>query len=111
MDNPIAALSKVTEQVTQGIFQLSYEDMETFISERESLIASLNDYFEEHPITSTDKEQIEHILSYDEVISSRMHELKNEAANWLTQRSVAKSQRSAYEMSYSADSMLMDRKK
>ncbi|ANF98479.1 hypothetical protein AR543_22455 [Paenibacillus bovis] len=111
MDNPIAALTKVTEELSQNIFQLSYEEMESFVQQREALINSTNDYFMEHPVTPEDKEQIEHILSYDEAIKSRMMELKNEAAKWLTQRNAAKSQRSAYEMNYSADSMLMDRKK
>lgn len=110
MDNPIVTLKYATDEIMRSLNELSYEELEQFIEDREKLINMLPDFFENHSITLEDKNCLEYILSYDIALQDRMNHLKTEAANWLAQRSVAKSQRNAYDSKYSSDSVLMDKR-
>lgn len=110
MDNPIVTLKCATDKIMKGLNELSYEELEQFIEDREKLINMLPDFLKTHSITVEDKNDLEYILSYDSALQDRMNHLKTEAANWLAQRSIAKSQRSAYDSKYSSDSVLMDKR-
>ncbi|GAB6991341.1 flagellar protein FliT [Paenibacillus pini] len=110
MDNVIDQLEEITQSIMVSLSHSSFEDLENFVEERQRIIDHINHLKLEKPITSEQFIRLQEILKCDPLILDKMLELKNEASNWLQQRGQAKVRSHAYEMVYTPDSILMDKK-
>ncbi|WP_433944311.1 hypothetical protein [Paenibacillus sp. SN-8-1] len=111
MDNLISSLEELTESVVSRIEDMSSEELELFVNERQEIIDQIVLLKEQTTYTPVQLERLNDILLKDSLILSRMSSLKKEASNWLQFRGQAKVRRNAYEAAYSPDSILMDRRK
>lgn len=111
MDDLILSLKQLTQAILECLPETSYEELESFVEERQSLVDSIAEEAAICRATPAQKQEINRILEQDNVILDRMNALRLEAQNWLQKRNQAKVQRSAYEAGYTPDSFLMDRKK
>ncbi|WP_348620770.1 hypothetical protein [Paenibacillus polymyxa] len=104
-------MEQLTQQFIIRLNETNYEEVEIFVEVRQMKVDKLLNVLENSPMTEEQKQKLESILSHDALIDQHMQSLKQEAQNWLVQRNMAKSQRSAYESNYTPDSFLMDRRK
>jgi glycyl-tRNA synthetase (class II) len=111
IDESLTHLEQKTKQFILRIDETDYEEVERFVEERQDHVDHLLEMLDEQVITVEQKEMLKRILSHDAQINQRMQFLKEEAKDWLVQRSRAKSQRNAYDSKYAPDSYLMDRRK
>jgi hypothetical protein len=111
MDELIQSLKELTSGITDRLDETTYEELELFVEDRQELVDSIAEQTEICKSTSAQKQEINRILEYDNVILDRMNALRLEAQDWLQKRNQAKVQRSAYEATYTPDSFLMDRRK
>ncbi|AJS60363.1 flagellar protein FliT [Paenibacillus sp. IHBB 10380] len=111
MDETIEELNNLTNEMINTVDECSYEEMELFVDVRQKLVDRLNNLKADHVLTNAQRVKIQQILKSNELIMARMLVLKNEAQDWLLQRSQSKAQRNGYETAYSPDSILMDRRK
>lgn len=111
MDKYIIALEELTEAILNRLNQTSYEELESFVEERQILMDEITQRLKDQTPTSDQKSRLSAILQTDTLLIGRMQTLKDEAAEWLRQRNHARAQRDVYEMTYTPDSYLMDRRK
>ncbi|OMF04648.1 hypothetical protein BK129_18500 [Paenibacillus amylolyticus] len=111
MDNLIERLSTMTQEVIERIEETSYEELETFIEDRQHIVDAIIKESESFPLDVKQKGEVHRILAYDKTLLDRMNTLRIEAQDWLHKRNQAKMQRNVYETAYASDSMLMDRRK
>ena len=111
MDDLLEKLEELTTTIMERLYEVSYEELETFVESRQNLVDSIVAMVASCPPTPDQKVAINQILSHDSNILARMNALRLEAQDWLQKRNQAKTQRNAYENSYTPDSILMDRKK
>lgn len=111
MDKIIASLMNLTLDQVSRIQSATYEELENFVEQRESLIQELQLQTWSDQQINQYREQVSQVLQYDPIIIGRMEMLKNEAIEGLEKASSARKQKSAYEVSYSAESMFFDKKK
>lgn len=104
-------LEQLTFSVTTNLNQLDFEQMQQFVEDRQLIVDEMNIVGATSQLTHEQSGKLANILKNDVVISQRMESLKEEAGSWLLQRQAAKSQRGAYEASYTPDSILMDYRK
>lgn len=105
----IIELEFMTKQLVQNIQEASYEELLAFAEHRESLAQQIIRYKDQLQLQDTSR--LLQLQNYDEVILSRMGQLKLEASNWLFKRGAIRDQRSAYDSRYTPDSMFFDHKK
>ncbi|WP_342437420.1 flagellar protein FliT [Paenibacillus sp. FSL L8-0436] len=110
-DKLIAELQQLTQNMMGRLYEAEFEDLESFVEERQKLIDDIIRQFSSIPASVAQKVEIERILHHDPEITARMNALRLEAQDWLYKRNQAKQQRNAYEAGYTPDSFLMDRKK
>lgn len=111
MDELIQSLRELTLGITDRLNETTYEELELFVEDRQELVDSIAEQAGICQSTPAQKQEINRILEYDNVILDRMNALRLEAQDWLQKRNQAKVQRSAYEAAYTPDSFLMDRRK
>ncbi|MDT9720514.1 hypothetical protein QVE09_16465 [Paenibacillus sp. ClWae2A] len=112
MDNYIEQLEKLTTSFMDSIEICSYEEVEEFITKRQSIVDFINMELQNEEVSTEDqKDRIKRVLRLDPVILGRMESLRLEAQEWLYNRRQAATQRSAYESNSSSGSILMDRRK
>ncbi|WP_313639234.1 flagellar protein FliT [Paenibacillus sp.] len=111
MDELILSLDQLTRGIVDHLQEISYEELEFFVEDRQEIVDSIAEQAEICKSTPAQKQEINRILEYDNVILDRMNALRLEAQDWLQKRNQAKVQRSAYEAAYTPDSFLMDRRK
>jgi hypothetical protein len=111
MDELIQQLDQLTANITDRLNETIYQELETFVEERQKLVDSIGDATANCPPTIAQKQRIYIIMEHDSAILARMDALRLEAQDWLQKRNQAKTQRSAYDSAYSPESILMDRKK
>lgn len=104
-------LQQLTKTIMDILYEANYEQLEAFVEERQIIIDGLAEQFALQAASLTEKMEIEQLLSNDHEIVARMNVLRLEAQDWLHKRGQAKTQRNAYESSYTPDSFLMDKKK
>ncbi|WP_145334524.1 hypothetical protein [Paenibacillus xylanexedens] len=100
----------MTEHIIDRIEETSYEELESFVEERQRIIDTILLNSESSPLNARQKNEVHRILTYDTVLLQRMNFLRLEAQDWLQKRNQAKKQRNVYEAAYAPDSMLMDRR-
>lgn len=111
MDEQILALEKLTESILARLNEASYEELASFIEERQKLIDEINESLKVQSPSPDQKSRLSAILQNDSLLIGKIQELQFEAADWLRQRNHAKAQRNVYEMAYTPESYLMDRRK
>ena len=118
MDNPRPSVDKsvnqleaLTHSLLTRIDQVTYEELAQFVDDRQPIMDEISYAMKEAPLPMNLQERVQKVLQSDEVILERMQRFKQEASDWLQNRGVAKTQRSAYEQAYTPDSIMMDRKK
>lgn len=111
MNEVLVQLEQLTASFLKNLEQTTVEEIELFLENRESLVAQINTLLFNKAYSSDEEQRIIAVLQYDSLIVARMEELKVEAANWLQNREQAKIQRNAYDVSYSAGSIIMDKRK
>ncbi|QWU15863.1 protein FliT [Paenibacillus sophorae] len=111
MNNLIGQLDQLTKGIISILHETSYEELESFVEERQRIVDAIGDEAVSCQPTSEQKQEIRRIMEHDSEILARMNTLRLEAQDWLQKRNQAKAQRSAYEAGYTPDSILMDRKK
>ncbi|MBT2282012.1 hypothetical protein J7E78_00360 [Paenibacillus polymyxa] len=112
MDNYIEQLEELTISFMDSIEICSYEEIEEFITKRQSIIDLINvALLNKEVSTENQKNRIKRVLELDPTILGRMETLRLEAQEWLYNRRQAATQRSAYESNLSPGSILMDRRK
>ena len=111
MDNYIEQLEKLTTSFMDSIDICSYEEVEGFITKRQSIVDLINmALLNKVESTEDQKDRIKRVLGLDPMILGRMESLRLEAQEWLYNRRQAATQRSAYESKLSPGSVLMDRR-
>ncbi|WP_340018627.1 hypothetical protein [Paenibacillus sp. FSL H3-0457] len=112
MDSYIDQLKVLTESFLDDIETCSYEEVEEFITKRQSIVDLINmALLNKEVFTEDQKDRIKSVLELDPVILRKMESLRIEAQEWLYNRRQAATQRSAYESNLSPGSILMDRRK
>lgn len=111
MKQLINGLEDLTSELLIRINEASYEEVENFVEGRQKFVDSILAEVVQNRMDAEDEQRLKVLLSKDEMIVNKMVELKKEAQDWLQQRNRIKAQRSAYENPYSADSLLLDRRK
>ncbi|OWA36190.1 hypothetical protein B9G55_10090 [Saccharibacillus sp. O16] len=99
-------LQQMAEETVERLTELDEEEFEEFAERRQQLTDRLEGL--RSAITDRDRQQINYILRFDEVILRRMHALKDEAGHWMEQQSKIKVQKGAYQQAYAANSMFFD---
>ncbi|MFF2018108.1 hypothetical protein [Paenibacillus sp. NPDC058177] len=111
MDSLILQLEELTNELIVRLDMTTYEELEQFIIERQTVIDCIEVSYNVSTVTEPQKERVRLLLKHDSSITHRMETLRNEAQEWLQQRNIAKVQRDMYNTAYTPDSFLMDRKK
>lgn len=111
MDELILKLEDLTQSIVSRLNQSSYEEMSSFVEQRQVLIDSINEWISNGLVSSSQKHRLASLLQIDALILGRLNTLKEEAGNWLQQRGQAKVQRNVYDSGYTPDSILMDRRR
>ncbi|MCM3786004.1 hypothetical protein M3231_23890 [Neobacillus mesonae] len=111
MKQLINELERLTSEFLIRINEVSYEEVENFVEGRQKFVDSILAEAVQDRMDAEDEQRLKVLLSKDEIIVNKMVELKQEAQDWLQQRNRIKAQRNAYENPYSADSLLLDRRK
>ncbi|GIP42146.1 hypothetical protein J45TS6_06050 [Paenibacillus sp. J45TS6] len=111
MKQLIDELELKTNELLDILDNADYEEIEEFVENRQVLVDSILAEVIQHKMDPEDEQRLKVLLSHDQVIVGKIVSLKAEAQEWLQQRKRIKAQRSAYENPYSADSLLMDRRK
>ncbi|KLU57484.1 hypothetical protein EL84_02935 [Paenibacillus sp. VT-400] len=111
IDTVLSELSDLTHSFMLELETKSSDETENFVKERQVLVGQLQKVLDVQEMDSEQQHELKRILGYDQRIQGHMLFLKNEAQQWLTQRSAARSQRSVYENNYAVDSYLMDKRK
>ncbi|WP_018887601.1 hypothetical protein [Paenibacillus massiliensis] len=104
----VEQLVKLTAQLVERIDYSTYEELSEFSEERERLVQHIAQC--QATLTPSDKQHIVELQVHDEIILGRMSSLKSDAGEWLIKQEAIKGQKSAYNASYTPDSMFFDRK-
>lgn len=101
-------LYDLTLEVINRLDVINYEDMASFVDQREFLVNNMKaDCIK---LNETDKVKVEQLLKYDQMLNNKMLLLKNEAASWLNKRETIRVQKDAYSSNYAPDSLFFDMK-
>ncbi|MGN9167469.1 hypothetical protein DX902_02685 [Paenibacillus jamilae] len=104
----IEQLEQMVLNLVGRIEQVSFEELVTFTNEREKIAQLIMK--RKDSLTTEDKARLQKLSKFDESILSKMDYLKAEASQWLLKQGVIQEQKSAYNASYTPESMFFDRK-
>lgn len=111
MDELVHRLDHLTRAMIHKLQESTYEELVNFVEERQKIVDSIAQQHADCPANAAQKQEISRLLEHDHELLDRMDTLRIEAQNFLHKRGQAKMQRSAYDMHYTPDSILMDRRK
>lgn len=111
MDKQLEEIEKLTEALLLHLDQVTPEELSDYVEERQRKLDLIFDLADQDSINLLQRDKLIAITRYDAQIIQRMEYYRQEASDWLQQRKQAKAQRNAYEVSYSPNSILMDRRK
>ncbi|MBD2845823.1 hypothetical protein IDH44_11530 [Paenibacillus sp. IB182496] len=106
----LEGLYNKTTTIISNFEMASFEQLEEVSQLRSELIEWLQ-LQSSNPLTVKQKEMLQEILGYDDLVFLKMNQLKQEAARQLGGITQAKRQKDAYEFSGPNDSFLFDRRK
>ncbi|MCK6075675.1 hypothetical protein [Paenibacillus silvae] len=104
----IDCLYDLTLQVIHRLDVINYEEMASFVDQRESLVNNMK--ADGIQLNESDKAKVEQLLEYDQILINKMSLLKNEAASWLNKQGTIRVQKNAYSSNYAPDSLFFDMK-
>ncbi|WP_042195547.1 flagellar protein FliT [Paenibacillus camerounensis] len=110
MVDRLSALEALAQAMLSQLADMDYEKAADFVNQRELLTDQLIQSFNQNPPDADEQVKLREILSCDNQITVHMQNMKTEASQWLITRNQAKMQRTAYDTSYTYESILMDRK-
>lgn len=111
MDELLEQLEKLDEAMLHRGDEASSEEWTDFIDRRQRLVEALIQHASLSPLLPEQKLRLTCIQTGEDKLRRCMEAQKQEAADWLRNREQAKLQRNVYEMGYSPESFLMDRRK
>lgn len=111
MDKQLEEIEKLTEALLLHLDHVTPEELSDYVEERQRKLDLIFDLADQDSINLLQRDKLIAITRYDAQIIQRMEYYRQEASDWLQQRKQAKAQRNAYEVSYSPNSILMDRRK
>ncbi|ASS67227.1 MULTISPECIES: hypothetical protein [unclassified Paenibacillus] len=106
VESRLRHLQDYTEQLTQHLHKVEYEQLEELVDLREDVLNGIQD----GELTEEDRSRIQVLLSYDGPILSRMIELKEEASMALLKINQSRSQKNAYEQTSLQGSYFIDKR-
>jgi hypothetical protein len=109
MDEIIKELARITYAFVGRLKQVEYEEVLTFISQRDGLVDQVR--LRERDVLPKHKTVIQNLLQYDELIQDKIWQLKDEASLKMKQFSNANLQKTGYDFYSGNDSVFFDRKK
>ncbi|GIP51608.1 hypothetical protein [Paenibacillus vini] len=104
----ISQLEDATLSLVSRINEVDFEELLAFAEQREELVEKILPLKES--FADQDRKRLKDLSKYDSMILDRMEHFKSEASQWLLNRGTIKDQRSAYNSSYTPESMFFDRK-
>lgn len=104
----VTELIDLTEQIVQDIEHTTYEDLAEFADRREELVERLS--MQKQYLTDRDKERLQSLAQYDQLILNKMTGFKQEAGEWIRKQNMITVQKSAYNSYHAADGMFFDRR-
>jgi uncharacterized protein YjfI (DUF2170 family) len=111
MHSLVHSLQVITESMVAQLDDVTEEQIIFFIDQREQLVQQL----QQIDITEADKQEygsiIQGVLQHDNVITSKLEELRSGASDDIQKVSVARVQSTAYSAPYVQDSYYFDKKK
>lgn len=108
MDERIRKLYELTEAMAAKIDAAEYEELERFVDERERIIDELKELRLHQSPTEEHRKLAEKILQWDQIIQSRMQQLRSEASAGLRKLKDNRKQQQAYAPSYAIDGVYFD---
>lgn len=107
----IQSLKDITEHMLEQLDQFTEEQIVFFIDQREQIVQQL----QKLDITEADRQQygsiVQGVLQHDNVITTKLEELRSGASEGIQKVSVARVQNTAYSTPYTPDSYYFDKKK
>lgn len=120
----IAKLKQLTEEIITSIDEVTFEQLEHFVAQRDEIVTALQAIIESgqnsngansnhgnEDVTIEHRETIRSILQHDAKIMKRMEELREEASKSLNKIKQGKTHRDTYDIVYSPESIYFDKKK
>ncbi|WP_315793796.1 hypothetical protein [Paenibacillus sp. BIC5C1] len=104
----INQLFDMTIRIVDQIDDIEYEELTSFVDQRESLVGLIMS--NNSKLDEFDKNKVKQLMKYDDVFLNKMLSLKNEAASWLNKQGSIRVQKNAYSSNYASDSLFFDRK-
>lgn len=74
-DKLIIELKQLTQKIMERLYEVEFEELESFVDERQKLIDDIIRQFSLVPATEAQKVEIERILHHDSEITARMNTL------------------------------------
>ncbi len=104
----IEQLEQLVLNLVKKIGQIHFGELVTFTDEREKIIQLIME--NQESLTKEDKNRLRKLSKFDAGILSKMDYFKLEASQWLLKRGLIQEQKSAYNASYTPESIFFDRK-
>lgn len=114
MVNYIAQLQQLTDKIIVNIEEVTFEELEQFIAERNEIVTAMQSHLtssDRKGFNPEDRESIQRILQHDSTIMARMTALREEAAQGLHKIKQGKTHKDTYDTVYSPESIYFDKKK
>ncbi|MFS1514790.1 flagellar protein FliT [Chengkuizengella sp. SCS-71B] len=111
MDSLISQLESLTKQTYDQLSSMNYEQLAQFVQKREEIINQIKNIKITDEHIQKYQKLIQNITQYDQQILEKMKRLKDEASQELHKIQSGKKQKTAYQNTYTADSVFFDRKK
>ncbi len=111
MHNLVHSLQAITEHMVSQLDYVTEEQIIFFIDQREEIVLQL----QQIEITDADRQEygsiVQGVLQHDNVITTRLEELRSGVSEDIQKVSVARVQNTAYSTPYIQDSYYFDKKK
>ncbi|MBP1308049.1 putative hydantoinase/oxoprolinase family protein [Paenibacillus sp. 1182] len=104
----IQKLERSVLEIVDKIDQVQFEELVDFTDKRERLVQNIMKL--KDVLTQEEKEKLKELGKFDASILMKMNRLKIEASQWLLKQGTIQEQKSAYNASYTPDSLFFDRK-
>lgn len=95
-------------KIVNKIDSVQFEELVAFTDKRERLVENIMKF--KDVLTQEEKEKLKGLGKFDADILKKMNLLKVEASEWLLKQGTIQEQKSAYNASYTPDSLFFDRK-
>ncbi|MBY0220431.1 hypothetical protein H7K30_28065 [Paenibacillus illinoisensis] len=102
-------LQRTSRNAVSQLYVWDEEQFTLFVEKRQAIFEQLESFHSK--IVDSHREKIKDILSSDDLILQRMHQLKDEAGNWMQKQGKIRTQQNAYQHAYMTDGLFIDQRK